>query len=194
MRGSAAKRLPMRYALAPGISAIPNVDVQAPVLTRMLNSTKLRLARPADLFPISRMSRELIEFGLGWSWTPARVGREILSTESVVLTACHGDLVVAFAIMHFGDETAHLNLLAVEQEFQRSGIGGHLVAWLEESALTAGIATVTLEVRAENHAARQFYRSLGYREVAVVPRYYRGRESAIRMAHPLRPAIAQDAR
>ena len=159
----------------------------------MTNSVKLRLARPADIFPISRMSRDLIESGLGWSWTPARVGREILSPESLVLAACRGDLVVAFAIMHFGDEVAHLNLLAVEQEYQRSGIGRRLVAWLEESAITAGIVTVTLELRTQNRSARHFYRSLGYAAVAVVPRYYRGRESALRMAHRLRPTIPHDA-
>jgi ribosomal protein S18 acetylase RimI-like enzyme len=153
----------------------------------------IRLARPADLYPISRMSRELIEVGLGWSWTPSRVGREILSTESVVLAACNEEQLVAFAIMHFGDETAHLNLLAVEPEHQRGGIGRRLVVWLEESALTAGITQVNLELRAGNRGARHFYRNLGYRETAVVPGYYRGRESAVRMAHPLRPAIAHDA-
>ena len=159
----------------------------------MSRTVNLRLARPADLYPISRMSRELIETGLGWSWTPARVGREILSTESVVLAGCHEDRVVAFAIMHFGDETAHLNLLAVEPEYQRTGVGRRLVVWLEESALTAGITRVNLELRAGNHAARQFYHSLGYHETGIVPGYYRGLESAIRMAHALRPAIAHDA-
>lgn len=159
----------------------------------MQSSVSLRLARPADLFPISRMSRELIETGLGWSWTPTRVGREILSPESVVLVGSGGEEVVAFAIMHFGDETAHLNLLAVEPPHQRTGIGRRLVEWLEESALTAGITRVTLELRAGNDGARHFYHRLGYRETAVIPGYYRGRESAIRMVHPLRRALPQDA-
>jgi ribosomal-protein-alanine N-acetyltransferase len=159
----------------------------------MLNTTKIRLARPADMFPISRMSRELIEVGLGWSWTPARVGREILSSETVVLAACHGEQIVGFAIMQFGDETAHLNLLAVETEFQRKGIGRRLVIWLEESALTAGITKIGLELRASNQGARRFYRSLGYYETGTVPGYYRGLEAAVRMAHALRPAIAHDA-
>lgn len=159
----------------------------------MLHSVKIRLARPADLFPISRMSRELIESGLGWSWTPARVGREILSPETVVLAACRGERVVAFAIMHFGDETAHLNLLAVEAEYQRAGIGRRLVVWLEESALTAGITSIGLELRACNQVARRFYHGLGYLETGIVPGYYRGIEAAIRMARRLRPAIAHDA-
>jgi ribosomal protein S18 acetylase RimI-like enzyme len=140
------------------------------------------------------MARELIEAGLGWSWTPSRVGREILSPETVVLAACHGERVVAFAIMHFGDDTAHLNLLAVELDFQRAGIGRRLVIWLEESALTAGIASIGLELRASNQTARRFYCDLGYQETGVVPGYYRGLEAAIRMARALRPAIAHDAR
>jgi ribosomal-protein-alanine N-acetyltransferase len=140
------------------------------------------------------MSRDLVESGLGWSWSPARVGREILSPDSLVLTGCHDEVVVAFAIMHFGEDTAHLNLLAVEPDFQRLGIGRRLVAWLEESALTAGIATVVLELRAENGVARHFYQSLGYRAEAVVPRYYRGIESALRMAHRLRVTIPHEAR
>jgi ribosomal protein S18 acetylase RimI-like enzyme len=139
------------------------------------------------------MARELIEAGLGWSWTPSRVGREILSPETVVLAACHGERVVAFAIMHFGDDTAHLNLLAVELDFQRAGIGRRLVIWLEESALTAGIASIGLELRASNQTARRFYYDLGYQETGVVPGYYRGLEAAIRMARALRPAIAHDA-
>ena len=160
----------------------------------MPKSVTIRLARPADMFPISRMSRELIEAGLGWSWTPARVAREILSAETVVLTGCMDGQVIAFAIMHFGDETAHLNLLAVEPEFQRAGVGRRQVIWLEESALTAGITSIGLELRAGNKAGRRFYRSLGYHETTVVPGYYRGMEAAIRMARSLRPAFAHDER
>jgi len=159
----------------------------------MQNSVKIRLARPADMFPISRMSRELIEMGLGWSWTPARISREILSPETVVLAACHGEQVVGFAIMHFADETAHLNLLAVEADYQRVGIGRRLVTWLEESALTAGITAIGLELRASNQSGRRFYQSLGYCEIGTIPGYYRGIEAAIRMTHALRPAIAHDA-
>jgi ribosomal protein S18 acetylase RimI-like enzyme len=159
----------------------------------MPDNVRIRLARPADMFPISRMSRELIEAGLGWSWTPARVGREILSHETVVLTACSGERIVAFAIMHFGDETAHLNLLAVEVDSQRMGIGRRLVVWLEESALTAGIVSIGLELRASNQGARRFYQSLGYYETGTIPGYYRGIEAAIRMTRALRPAIAHDA-
>jgi ribosomal-protein-alanine N-acetyltransferase len=88
--------------------------------------------------------------------------------------------------MHFGDEHAHLNLLAVRASHQRLGIGRRMVEWLIESARVAGIATVHLELRAANYVARSFYKALGFTESAYIPGYYRGREMALRMVRVLR--------
>jgi len=90
--------------------------------------------------------------------------------------------------MEFGDERAHLVLLAVRPAQRRMGIGRHLVDWLVESARTAGIASLHLELRAGNEAARGFYRAMGFDETIVVPGYYRGREAALRMIRVLRAA------
>ena len=87
--------------------------------------------------------------------------------------------------MHFGIEDARLNLLAVKPDYQRGGLGRRLVKWLEESALIAGISVIYLEVRTTNQVALAFYQKLGYRQVAVMPSYYGGRESALQMAHDL---------
>src|SRR4249920_604660 len=134
----------------------------------------LRLATIADAPEIAEMSRELIEIGLAWSWTRARVARNIGSASTAALAACDADRLIAFAIMYFGDDHAHLNLLAVRPAYQRAGIGRHLVAWLEESALVAGVGTIHLELRASNRAARRFYERLGYVEVTRVAEYYGG--------------------
>ena len=88
--------------------------------------------------------------------------------------------------MYFGDEHAHLNLLAVRAAYQRSGVGRHLVEWLEESALAAGIGAIRLELRASNRGARRFYERLGFAEIGRVPEYYGGVETAVRMARDIR--------
>jgi ribosomal-protein-alanine N-acetyltransferase len=151
----------------------------------------LRLARPPDAYPIAMMSRALIEAGLsGWSWDPERVARSIQARDTLVLVAAVQNPVVGFAIMNFGDTQAHLSLLAVQSPYQRCGIGRRMMAWLEESALVAGIATVNLELRAGNHAARDFYRVLGFRETAYIPGYYRGTETALRMSRDIRRQVA----
>ena len=145
----------------------------------------LQLARAADAESIANMSRWVIEAGLQPTWPAQRVLWHIRDRESVVLTA-RSDALVGFAIMQFGDTTAHLNLLAVLPGRQRCGIGRQLLRWLEASALTAGTFLIKLEVRESNHAARAFYASLGYRELGVVGGYYQGRDSAVRMSHDLR--------
>ncbi|MCP5198882.1 MAG: GNAT family N-acetyltransferase [Gammaproteobacteria bacterium] len=141
----------------------------------------IRLARRAEARTIAVMSRELIESGLGWSWTTARVRHSIADVDTNVIVAVDGERVVGFALMHYREERAHLLLFAVAADRRRRGIGSSLWAWLERTALVAGISTVHLEVRASNPPARRFYRHLGFVEEETVPGYYRGREAAVRM-------------
>ncbi|MCG6874124.1 MAG: GNAT family N-acetyltransferase [Betaproteobacteria bacterium] len=149
----------------------------------------LRLATPADAQAIAVMSRDLIETGLGWSWTPARVARSIANRDTTVLAACDGHLVIGFAIMHFGDDRGRLNLLAVHPRYQGAGLGRRMNLWLEECALVAGIEAIELELRRGNVGARKFYERLGYRSAGVVTRYYRGEEDALRMARDIRRTV-----
>ncbi|HXA92056.1 MAG TPA: GNAT family N-acetyltransferase [Steroidobacteraceae bacterium] len=146
----------------------------------------LALARLDDASLIAAMSSRLIEAGLAPSWPAERVARHIRHAESVVLAARSSGRVVGFAIMQFGDTSAHLNLLAVETSHQRRGLGRGLVRWLEESAVVAGTFVIELELRATNERARAFYATLGYRETGRVAGYYQSVEDAIRMARDLR--------
>jgi len=145
----------------------------------------IRLARAEDAQDIAAMSRDLIETGLGWTWTQQRVSRSIANRDTLSIVMCRGPRIIGFAIMFFGDEHAHLNLLAVQPEFQRLGQGTRIIRWLEESAQTAGIRAIHLEVRARNQSARRFYRRLGFLEMALLPKYYRRAEAAVWMAHDL---------
>lgn len=149
-------------------------------------SVELKLARLRDAQWIARMSRDLVEGGLPWSWTASRVATHIRGQESNVLTAWVGEHSAGFAIMEFHAERAHLNLFAVDPQYRRFGIGRKLLVWLEETARAGGIFTINLEVRADNFGGRAFYRALGYHEVRTIPGYYSGREAAMRMAHDLR--------
>lgn len=153
-------------------------------------SITFELAAEPDALAIARMSRDLIETGLGWSWTASRVLRSIRDPETLVLVAREDRRSVGFAIMDFGDEAAHLALLAVDPSHRRRGVGRHLFDWLKESALTAGIAVVKLELRAGNIEAQHFYRCLGFEEIGWTVGYYRKRETALRMALRLREPAA----
>jgi [ribosomal protein S18]-alanine N-acetyltransferase len=150
------------------------------------DSITLRLAEAQDARAIALMSRDLVEAGLGWKYDAPRVLRAIRERDTVVLVACERAAVDGFAIMEFGDERAHLVLLAVRPAQRRGGIGRRMLQWLLESAKTAGIGSVHLELRERNEAARAFYRAMGFSESVLVPGYYRGRETALRMLRVLR--------
>jgi ribosomal protein S18 acetylase RimI-like enzyme len=63
-----------------------------------------------------------------------------------------------------------------------------LLQWLEQVALIAGIELIFLEARVTNRAAREFYRARGYRELAVLQRYYSQRDDAVRIGKDLEMA------
>ncbi len=154
----------------------------------------LRLAEPGDARPIAEMSRDFIEAGLGWRYDPEHIRRALARRETMALVATERQTYVArerpglagFAIMDFGEERAHLVLLAVQPALRRTGIGRRMMDWMLESALTAGMSSIHLELRADNEAARRFYRALGFAETVLMPRYYDGREAAMRMIRILR--------
>jgi ribosomal-protein-alanine acetyltransferase len=149
-------------------------------------AVEFKLARLSDAQRIGLMSRDLVEAGLPWSWTPRRVALHIRGQESNVLTAWADGQLVGFAIMQFFDEHAHLNLLAVDPTHRRLGIARQLIDWLESTARVGGIIWITLEVRAGNTGAQEFYRKIGYQEVRRIPGYYSGRETAVCMTRDLR--------
>ena len=145
----------------------------------------LRLARPAEATPIANLSRDLIEYGLRWRWTPMRVAASIRAADVNVLVACAHRQIAGFAIMRYGDDDAHLELLAVAAPYRRAGVGRQLLEWLEQCAVVAGIFSVALEVRAGNEGAQLFYKRMGYRALVQLPGYYQGIEAAIRMGRDL---------
>ena len=164
----------------------------------------IRLAEPRDAQAVALMSRDFIESGLGWKYDAPRVLKAIRDRETLTIVACEGgkssgatpaaaarNAITGFAIMELGEERAHLVLLAVRPSHRRLGIGQRMLEWLLESARVAGMASVHLELRAGNDAARRFYRAMGFYETVLVPGYYRGveggrKEGALRMLRVLR--------
>lgn len=149
----------------------------------------IRLATAADAPAIADMSRQYIEAGLGWSWTPTRIAAAIADRETNVALIDQPDGVLAFGIMHYAERTAHLALLAVDPAQRRRGIAARLVAWLEKCADTAGIERIRVEARADNPEALAFYQKLGYVQIGRLARYYRGVLDAVRLEKVLRSAV-----
>jgi len=148
-------------------------------------SMSIRFANRADALAIAEMSRDLIEKGLGWSWTKERVTRCLRHPDTNVVVAIRNADRAGFGIMKYGEDEAHLLLLAVRPAHLRCGVGRTIVDWLEASARVAGIARISLEARFSNVDARNFYSRLGYSQAELLPGYYGGREASVRMAKEL---------
>lgn len=143
-------------------------------MPRMAATVTLRPARARDARAIALMSRDRIEAGLSWRYTPARIAALIAEPEVAVVAACGEAGLLGFSVMQFGDDRAHLVLLAVDRAVQRRGIGRRLVQWQLDSVRVAGIARITLELRADNEAGYSFYRHLGFEPTGRIADYYDG--------------------
>ena len=132
----------------------------------MSASWVVRMAVATDVPDIARLSRDRIEQGLGWSWTPARVQRSLCDPQTNVIVAASDLAMHGFGIMKYRDEDAHLLLLAVRPSSCRCGVGGAVLTWLEQ-------------------VAQAFYARLGYRAAQVLPGYYQGVEAGVRLAKDL---------
>jgi len=152
----------------------------------MIEAPDIGLATLADAQPIALISRDEIEQGLRWSWTPRRVRRAMENRETNVIVARERTTVIGFALMEYRSDDAHLLLLAVTHSHRRKGIATAMLAWLEETLLVAGIAAIQVEVRASNHVALAFYARLGYEQVNATSRYYQGVETAVHLVKELR--------
>ncbi len=75
---------------------------------------------------------------------------------------------------------AHVVTLAVRPERRRRGFARALIEAALGDPVSAGARYLHLEVRPSNVAARVLYRSLGFDETGVRPRYY-GEEDALLM-------------
>lgn len=172
---------------APALSCNARAGIATPSSTRaydapaVLAIPSVRLATPGDAYAIAALSRDFIEYGLGWSYTPNRILRAIRSrTTNVAVVSEHNQLLAA-GIMEYGETTAHLVLLGVQPGQRRRGLGRHVLLWLEECALVAGLERVGVEARADNPGAIDFYLGQGYGIHARVPGYYRGVVDGVRL-------------
>jgi len=84
----------------------------------------------------------------------------------------NSEYVVGYAILRLRGQSAHLTSIAVQNAYQRRGIGELLLISTIELATAQDTPSVTLEVRASNLAAQKLYKKYSFFEVRRYPGYY----------------------
>jgi ribosomal protein S18 acetylase RimI-like enzyme len=154
----------------------------------MIADVAIRLAKVSDAEDIAVMSRDYIEQGLPWTWTPERIAAAIRDPDTNVAVVGERGALHAFGIMSYPNDDAHLLLFAVRETNRRRGVGSAILRWLEEAARTAGATRVRVECRRDNIAARNFYCEHGYSELDIATKMYRGLADGVHLVKWFRTA------
>lgn len=101
-----------------------------------------------------------------------------------ITLADDGALAGALLAWQVADELTILEV-AVLAARRRRGYGRALVAEALRAAKAEGGRLALLEVRASNTPARELYRSVGFEDVRLRPRYYADGEDGVEMHAPL---------
>lgn len=161
-------------------------------------SVLMRRARPADLETIMHLERETFADD---AWPEEAMRRELESPHSYYLIAVDDDaedderrlLGYAGLLAPSGSEQGDIQTIAVAPFARGIGLGRGLMHALITQARRRHLAELFLEVRADNPIARALYESLGFQEIGVRRRYYRGGIDAILMRLAVPAAVTRPA-
>ena len=135
-------------------------------LTRAIQIVPFRLRHLARILQIERAS-----FG-SEAW-PRRYFLEMYrDCRDFFVVAKAGGRVAGYAVACAEKRNAEIASLAVHPDYRRRGLAAALMRHTLRELGAAGVRRVELMVRTGNTGGAQLYRSLGFRRVRMVPRYY----------------------
>ncbi|MGK2860066.1 MAG: ribosomal protein S18-alanine N-acetyltransferase [Thermoanaerobaculia bacterium] len=143
-----------------------------------------RVATHADLDAV--VALEGVAFPVPWRREFFVSEIDAIGRFNIVATTAGGEIAGYVFAMFFLDEM-HVNKIAVAPAWRRRGIALLLMDECFAFARLNDVASVSLEVRESNEAARALYRSIAFEERYTRPRYYPDGESAIVMTCELLP-------
>jgi ribosomal-protein-alanine N-acetyltransferase len=116
-----------------------------------------------------------------YPWTPGNFTDSLNAGYSCWICE-FGSIVVGYAVLMLAVDEAHVLNIAIDQEWQRQGLGRRLMQHLIKVAREYRAQMMFLEVRPSNVSARRLYDDIGFNEIATRRAYYPahdGREDAL---------------
>ena len=130
--------------------------------------TNIRLSNPSDLERLL-----VIENNTNPSpWTEEQMQSSFDVGHHSFLCEDNNENIIGFVIYVAVEQEAHLLNIAVDNNYQRKGIGSILINHLKRQVQAMGINLITLEVRVSNTNAISFYKKHNFIEDAIRANYY----------------------
>lgn len=134
----------------------------------MTGDLKITLLSREHIREVARLEREC--FVEPWSEKSLEM---LLGDSGFGIVALIDDKVVGYGGVMIALDEGQITDIAVSGEYRRRGIGMEIVKAMINESVTRGIATLYLEVRESNRAARELYRACGFDECGVRKNFYR---------------------
>lgn len=156
-------------------------------MSAALEALTLRDVRATDLDAVAELER--VSFPVPWK-------REFFASEvgaayrfNRVVRAPDGTL-AGYVFCAFAGGEIHVNKIAVDPAWRKQGVARLLMQAVFDLSARIAAEEIYLEVRPSNVTARNFYVSLGFREVGRRSQYYADGEDALVMSLFLAPPSA----
>lgn len=157
-------------------------------MSSRLAAIDLRTGSAADIAVLETLMAAAFDPRWGEAWTRGQC-LGVLGLTGVWLTLAELDgRPAGFALARAVVDEGELLLLATDPAVRRRGVGGALLRATLEGCRARDLATLHLEVRA-NNAAVELYRAAGFGKVGERRNYYRGRDGRAWDAHTYRRAV-----
>ncbi|RPI96246.1 MAG: ribosomal-protein-alanine N-acetyltransferase [Spirochaetales bacterium] len=139
-------------------------------------SMKIRYALHSDLDTVCSLENEWMKS----PWTRTGLENELSNSFSRFVVIETEDAIAGYAVAWEVGGEIQLNRIVVRGDQRRRGFGRALLDHLLRDLRPPDAARVLLEVRAQDEAARSFYRAMGFIETGLRKRYY-GDDDAVLM-------------
>jgi ribosomal-protein-alanine N-acetyltransferase len=121
-----------------------------------------------DMADVLEIETSCFEF----AWTEEDFVRCLRQRNCIGMVSEFNDRVVGFMVYELHKNRLHVLNFAVHPDFQRQGVGNHMVEKLTSKLSYQRRSRIILEVRETNLTAQLFFRDLGFRAISVLRDFY----------------------
>jgi len=148
-------------------------------VSALAEALTLRDARLTDMDAVAELER--ISFPIPWKreFFASEVGQAHRFNRVV---RAPGGVLAGYVFCAFAGGEIHVNKIAVDPLYRRQGVARLLMKEVLDFSARIEAEEIYLEVRPSNLPARNFYMTLGFREVGRRPQYYADGEDALVMS------------